>query len=147
MRKFLFLPLFVVCMAASCDNALQEIAEGLNKGAVSVGEVQGIIIAAWENDVITKEASDQAIENITVPVLSAIGHANGAVAILATKDSVDRDEILEILPPVITALNEALADEKIGIIENPATQAAVKLGIQGIITALTTIQAFTQEGS
>lgn len=145
MRKFLFLPLFVLCMAASCDNALQEIAEGLNKGAISVGEVQGVIIAAWENDIITKEQSDQYIENLTVPILTAIGHANGAVAVLAVRDEVDRDELLEILPPVIAALNDALADEKIGIIENAATQASVKLGLQGVLTALSTIQALTQE--
>ena len=78
-------------------------------------------------------------------MLSAIGHANGAVALLIARDEVDRDEILEILPPVIAALNAALADEKIGIIENPATQAAVRLGITGIVTALATIQVLTED--
>lgn len=145
MRKLLFVPLFFCMIAAGCDNALKTIAEGLNDAAFSVGEVQTIIIAAWENDVITKAESDEYIENITVPVLSAIGHANGAVALLIARDSVDRDEIMEILPPVIAALNEALSDEKIGIIENPATQAAVKLGLVGMVTALATIQALTEE--
>jgi len=144
-RKLLFVPLFLCMIAAGCSNALKTIAEGLNDAAFSIGEVQTIIIAAWENDVITKAESDQYIENITVPVLSAIGHANGAVALLIARDEVDRDEILEILPPVIAALNAALADEKIGIIENPATQAAVRLGITGIITALATIQVLTEE--
>lgn len=145
MRKLLFVPLFLTMIAAGCSNALQTVAEGLNDAAFSIGEVQTIIIAAWENDVITKEESDQYIEGITVPVLSAIGHANGAAALLAARDEVDRDEVLEILPPVIAALNEALTDEKIGIIENPATQAAVKLGLQGIVTALTTIQVLTED--
>jgi len=145
MRKFLFLPLFLCMIAAGCGGALQDLAEGLNKAAVSIGEVQTIIIAAWENDVITKAQSDQYIEGITVPVLSAIGHANGAVALLAARDEVDRDELLEILPPVIVAINAALADEKIGIIENPAIQASVKLGLVGIVTALTTIQVLTEE--
>lgn len=145
MRKLLFVPLFLSMIAAGCGNALQTIAEGLNDAAFSVGEVQTIIIAAWENDVITKEQSDQYIENITVPVISAIGHANTAVALLAVRDEVERDEILEILPPVITALNLALGDENIGIIENPATKAAVSLGIQGIVTALTTIQVLTED--
>ena len=145
MRKLLFVPLFLTMIAAGCDNALKTIAEGLNDAAFSIGEVQTIIIAAWENDVITKEQSDQYIENITVPVLSAIGHANGAAALLIARESTDRDEILEILPPVIAALNEALSDEKIGIIENPATQAAVKLGLVGMVTALATIQVLTEE--
>ena len=145
MRKLLFVPLFLTMIAAGCSNALQTIGEGLNDAAFSIGEVQTIIIAAWENDVITKAQSDQYIENITVPVISAIGHANTAVALLAIRDEVDRDEILEILPPVIAALNEALGDENLGIIENPATQAAVKLGLNGIVTALTTIQVLTEE--
>lgn len=145
MRKLMFLPLFLCMIAASCSGALEDIAEGLNDAAFSVGEVQTIIIAAWENGVITKEESDQYIAGITVPVISAIGHANTAVALLAIRDEVERDEILEILPPVITALNGALADENIGIISNPATQAAVKLGLQGILTALMTIQAVTEE--
>ena len=145
MRKLLFVPLFLCMIAAGCSNALQTIAEGLNDAAFSIGEVQTIIIAAWENDVITKAESDQYLENITVPVLSAIGHANGAVALLIARDAVDRDEILEILPPVIAALNAALADEKIGIIDNVATQSAVRLGITGIITALATIQVLTEE--
>ncbi|MCK5318255.1 MAG: hypothetical protein KAJ55_10085 [Anaerolineales bacterium] len=145
MRKLLFVPLFLTMIAAGCSNALQTIGEGLNDAAFSIGEVQTIIIAAWENDVITKAQSDQYIQNITVPVISAIGHANTAVALLAIRDEVDRDEILEILPPVIAALNEALGDENLGIIENPATQAAVKLGLNGIVTALTTIQVLTEE--
>jgi hypothetical protein len=145
MRKLLFVPLFLCMIAAGCSNALQSIAEGLNDAAFTIGEVQTIIIAAWENGVITKAQSDQYIENITVPVISAIGHANGAVALLIARDEVDRDEILEILPPVIAALNAALGDEKIGIIDNVATQSAVRLGITGIITALATIQVLTEE--
>jgi len=145
MRKLLFVPLFLTMIAAGCSNALQTIAEGLNDAAFTIGEVQTIIIAAWENDVITKAESDQYIENITVPLISVIGHANTAVALLAVRDEVDRDEIMEILPPVIAALNLALSDEKIGIIENPATQAAVKLGIQGVLTALMTLQVLTEE--
>ena len=145
MRKLLFVPLFLTMIAAGCDNALQSIAEGLNDAAFTIGEVQTIIIAAWENDVITKAESDQYIENITVPLISVIGHANGAVALLIARDEVDRDEIMEILPPVIVALNLALGDEKIGLIENPATQAAVRLGIQGALTALMTLQVLTEE--
>jgi len=145
MRKLLFVPLFLTMIAAGCSNALQTIAEGLNDAAFTIGEVQTIIIAAWENDVITKAESDQYIENITVPLISVIGHANTAVALLAVRDEVDRDEIMEILPPVIAALNLALSDEKIGIIENPATQAAVKLGIQGVLTAMMTLQVLTEE--
>lgn len=144
MRKFLFVPLFLVCLAAGCGDALRSMAEGLNKAAVSIGEVQTIIIAAWENDVITKAESDQYIEGITVPVLTAISHANGAVALLIARDEVDRDELLEILPPVLAALDAALADEKIGLISNAGTKAAVQLGLVGIVTALTTIQALTE---
>jgi len=145
MRKLLFVPLFLTMIAAGCTNALQSIAEGLNDAAFTVGEVQTIIIAAWENDVITKAESDEYIENITVPLISVIGHANTAVALLTVRDEVDRDEIMEILPPVIAALNLALSDEKIGIIKNPATQAAVRLGIQGVLTALMTLQVLTEE--
>ena len=145
MRKLLFVPLFLCMIAAGCSNALQSIAEGLNDAAFTVGEAQTIIIAAWENDVITKAESDLYIENITVPLISVIGHANTAVALLAIRDEVDRDEIMEILPPVIVALNLALSDEKIGIIENPATQAAVRLAIQGVLTALMTLQVLTEE--
>lgn len=145
MRKFLFLPLFLVCLGAGCDDALRSMAEGLNKAAVSIGEVQGIIIAAWENDVITKEESDELIADITVPVLSAIGKANGAVTLLIARESSDRDEMLEILPPVIEALNEALADDKIGLISNPGTKAAVQLGLQAIVSALRTIQVIAEE--
>ncbi len=145
MRKLLFVPLLLVCMAAGCADTLRSITEGLNKAAVSVGEVQGIIIAAWENDVITKEKSDDLIAGITVPVLSAIGTANGAVALLVARDEVDRDEILEILPPVIEALKEALADEKIGLISNAGTKAAVQLGLQAVVSALSTIQVIAEE--
>lgn len=145
MRKFLFLPLFLVCLGAGCDDALRSMAEGLNKAAISVGEVQGIIIAASDNNVITKEESDQYLEGITVPVLSAIGTANGAVAILVARESTDRDEILEILPPVIAALNEALADDSIGLISNAGTKASVQLGLQAVVSALRTIQVIAEE--
>lgn len=145
MRKLLFVPLLLVCLAAGCDDALRSMAEGLNKSAVSIGEVQGIIIAAWENGVITKEESDQYIENITVPVLSAIGTANGAVTLLIARESTDRDEMLEILPPVIEALNEALGDEKIGLITNAGTKAAVQLLLRSIVSTLRTIQVIAEE--
>lgn len=145
MRKFLFVPLFLTMIGASCGGALQDIAEGLNKAAVSVGEVQTIVIAAWENDVITKAESDGYIAGGTVPVLTAIGHANGAVAVLAARPEVERDELLEIIPPVIAALNDALSDEKLGIITNEGTKAAVSLGLNGIITALSVLQATTGE--
>lgn len=145
MRKFLFVPLFLCMIAAGCGDALRSMAEGLNKAAISIGEVQGIIIAAWENDVITKAQSDQYIEDITVPVLSAIGAANGAVTLLIARESTDRDEMLEILPPVIEALSEALADDKIGLINNAATKAAVQLGLRSMVSALRTIQVIAEE--
>ncbi len=144
MRKLIFIPLLLLCTAERCPDALQKIAEGLHDAAVITAEVQGMAIAASANGLITKAVSDQFIEDVTVPVLTAIGHANNAVALLAATDQKDRDSLLEILPPVIESLKAALADDKVGIISNVATQASVTLALQGVLAALNTLQAITE---
>lgn len=141
MRRLILLPILLVLMAPSCPDALKDIARGLNTAAISVGEVQTLVISASDTGVITKESSDAFLEGATIPILTAIGHANTAVALLVAMEEQDRDEILEILPPVIEAIEGALADEKLGIISNEGTKASVLLTLQSIQAALNIVQA------
>jgi len=144
MRRLIFIPILLICMAPSCPDALEKIAKGLNVAAVSTGEVQTVVIEASDLDMITKEESDAFIKAVTVPILVAIGKANTTVELLLAMDEKDRDELVEVLPPVIESVKEALADEKIGLITNDATQASVQLGLQSILAALNIIQATTE---
>lgn len=145
MRRLLFIPLLLlVATAERCPDSLQKIAEGLNDAAVVTAATQDVVIAAWKSGVITKAVSDIFIEDVTIPILSAIGHANQAVKALDAKEDQNRDDLLEILPPVIEALQAALADEKIEVIKNDATRASIQLSLQGLLTALITLQAVTE---
>lgn len=145
MRRLLFIPLLLlVATAERCPDSLQKIAEGLNDAAVVTAATQDVVIAAWKSGVITKAVSDIFIEDVTIPILSAIGHANQAVKALDAKEDQNRDDLLEILPPVIEALQAALADEKIEVIKNDATRASIQLSLQGLLTTLITLQAVTE---
>lgn len=145
MRRLLFIPLLLlVATAERCPDSLQKIAEDLNDAAVVTAATQDVVIAAWKSGVITKAVSDIFIEDVTIPILSAIGHANQAVKALDAKEDQNRDDLLEILPPVIEALQAALADEKIEVIKNDATRASIQLSLQGLLTALITLQAVTE---
>ncbi len=144
MRRLIFIPVLLICMAPSCEQSLEKIAKGLNVAALSVGEVQTIVIEASDLDVITKEESDNFIKSVTVPILVAIGRANTTVGVISAMEEKDRASILEILPPVIEAVKEALADENLGLITNDITQASVQLGLQSMLAALNIIQATTE---
>jgi len=144
-RRLLLVPLLLlVATAERCPDALQKIAEALHDAAVVTGEVQTMAISASDNDVITKQESDDFIEAVTVPLLSAIGHGNSIVKDLLSKEEKERDEILEILPPVIEAVKAALADENIDAISNEGTKASIRFALQGVSSALLTLQAVTE---
>lgn len=144
MRRLLVIPLLLLCTAERCPDSLQKITEALHDAAVVTGEVQTIAISAFQNLLITRQESDDFIEAVTIPILSVIGHANSAIQDLLILEETDRDEILKILPPVIEAVKAAIADEKIQAISNEGTRASILFSLQGLSSALITIQALTE---
>ena len=144
MRKLIFLPLFFIATAASCDDTLKTMAKTLNTAAVATGEAQTIVIAAQESGVISKEASDAFVAGVTVKILTAIGLGNTALSLMVALPETARDDPLEILPPIIQAVKDGLADEQLNIITNEGTKANVQLALQGILAGLNTAQAILE---
>jgi len=141
MRKLVSLPLFLVLIAAWCDeDNLTKIAQGLNSATTALQTVQNTVKNAFFAGVIEKTDADAYVK-ISVDVAAAIQLANDRTRAFSELPPEGRDEILEILVPVIETLAEGLTDEKLGIISDDDLRSKVKFGLTTALTGLKTAQA------
>ncbi len=149
MRKLLFLPLALVLMGQMCSESdIQKIATALNTATKTVGGVQDAVIAAHDTlgeEVFSKSDAD-AIVGICKEVQVAIVLANNLTRQFSELPPGGRDQLLEILIPVMDTLEVALTEEKLTLITNDNLRAAVALGFRTALGFMQTAQTLL-EGS
>ena len=150
MRKLMFLPLFsLVLMAGMCDDSdIVKIARSLNTATKSVGVVQDTVIAAHDSlgeEVFSKDDAD-AIVKICKEVQMAIVLANNLTRQFSELPPGGRDQLLEILIPVMDTLEVAVSTEKLALITDDDLRAAVALGFRTALGVMQTAQLIL-EGS
>lgn len=149
MRKLLFIPLALVAMAAACeDSDIQKVATALNTATKTVGGVQDGVIAAHDTlgeEVFSKADADALVE-ICKEVQMAIVLANNLTREFSELPPGGRDQVLEILIPVIETLEGAVTTEKLALIANDDLRAAVALGFRTALGFMQTAQLIL-EGS
>ena len=144
MRKLMFLPLFsLVLMAGMCDDSdIVQIARSLNQATKSVGVVQDTTIAAHDTlgeEVFSKDDAD-AIVKICKEVQMAIVLANNLTRQFSELPPGGRDQLLEILIPVMDTLEVAVSTEKLALITDDDLRAAVALGFRTALGVMQTAQ-------
>lgn len=158
LKSFIFIPLlWLVTMAPMCsDSNLANVAGGLNKASIAVDTVQSTVMEAFElgvfkddvdeNGVVTQTAKQKAdtIVVLTVKVARAIGLANGLTREFTTMPEGGRDQLLEILLPVIETLEEGLTDESLDIIPDGDLKSAVEFGFRAALLGLQTAQTLLE---
>ena len=150
MRKLMFLPLFsLVLMAGMCDDSdIVKIATALNTATKSVGVVQDTTIAAHDTlgeEVFPKKDAD-AIVVICKEVQMAIILANNLTRDFSELPPGGRNQLLEILIPVMDTLEVAVSTEKLALITDDNLRAAVALGFRTALGVMQTAQLIL-EGS
>jgi len=144
MKRFIFIPLLLLTMAPACsDSDLATLATNLNRAATAVDTVQGTVIAAHESDLISKADADS-IVTITVKVARAIGLANSLTREFTNMPEDGRDQLVEILVPVMDTLEEGLMDENLGIITDAGLKSAIELGFRTALLGLQTAKTLLE---
>jgi hypothetical protein len=144
MRKLMFLPLFsLVLMAGMCDDSdIEQIATSLNRATKSVGVVQDTVIAAHDTlgeEVFPKDDAD-AIVIVCKDVQMAIVLANNLTRDFSELPPGGRNQLLEILIPVMDTLEVAVSNEKLTLIKDDNLRAAVALGFRTALGVMQTAQ-------
>ena len=143
MRKLLFLPLALVLMGAWCNESdIEKIATALNTATKSVGVVQDATIAA--HDTLGEEtfpkADADAIVQICKEVQMAILLSNNLTRQFSELPQGGRDQLLEILIPVMDTLEVAVSDTELSLITDDNLRAAVTLGFRTALGVMQTAQ-------
>ena len=148
MRKLMFLPLFsLVLMAGMCDEKdIVKIATALNTATKSVGVVQDTTIAAHDTlgEEVFPKADADAIVVICKEVQMAILLANNLTRQFSELPPGGRDQLLEILIPVMGALESAVSDEKLSIIIDGSLRSTVSTGLNTALGVMRTAQAILE---
>ncbi len=138
------IPLLLVVTAPSCgDDDLKRVGRTLNEAARSIQILQTTVIDARDADLINKNSAD-AVVTITVKVARAIGRANTLTRNFSRLDPEDRNGVLEILEPVLIALQAGAADEALTGITDDSLKASIKLAFAATITALQAAKAIME---
>lgn len=147
MRKLLFLPLFLLAMGQSCsDSDLDRVAKSLNTATKTVGGVQDAVIAAHDTlgeEVFPKDDAD-AIVAVCKEVQMAIVLANNLTRNYTEMPEGGRDNLLDILVPVIEALEIAASSEKLSIIIDNSLRSVVSLGLNTALGVMRTAQTILE---
>jgi len=159
MRKFLFIPLALVAMAAACeDSDIEKVATALNTATKTVGGVQDATILAFDSGLFSDDVNDEGeitqtakekadvIVEICKEVQMAVVLANNLTREFSELPAGGRDQVLEILIPVIETLEVAVSEEKITLITNDNLRAAVALGFRTALGFMQTAQAILEAG-
>jgi hypothetical protein len=141
-RKFIFIPLFLAMLAPRCqDSDVKSIAENLNRAAIAIDTAQSTVISAHEEGIINKNSADSVVV-ITVRVAYAIRAANVLTREFSELSEESRDHLLEILIPVLGALEDGLSNENLNIITNANVKSSVEISLRTALVALQTVQGF-----
>ncbi len=151
MRKLMFLPLFsLVLMAGWCDDSdIERIAKSLNQATHAVGVVQDTTIATHDTlgeEVFPKKDAD-AIVNICKEVQMAILLANNLTRDFSELPVGGRNQLLEILIPVMDTLEVAVSTEKLALIKDDKLRAAVALGFRTALGVMQTAQLILERSN
>lgn len=144
LKVFLLPIIAMTLMAPGCSDAdLETLATNLNRAAIAVDTVQGTVIAAHDNGIIEKADADT-IVTITVKVARAMVLANGLTREYSTMPEGGRDQLLEILLPVVEVIEEGLTDANMGIITDASLKSAVEMGFRTALLGLQTAKALLE---
>ena len=138
------IPLLLTLTAPSCgDDDLKRVGRTLNQAVRDIQILQSEVIDARDADRINKDSAD-AVVLITVRVARAIGRANTLTRNFSRLDPEDRDGVLEILDPVLIALQAGAADEALTGITDQILKASIQLAFAATITAIETAKAIME---
>lgn len=143
MRKLLFIPLALVMMGQMCSESdIEKIAVALNTATKSVGVVQDAVIAAHDSlgEEVFPKADADAIVEICKEVQMAIVLANNLTRQFSELPPGGRDQLLEILIPVMDALEVAASDPELSHIADDTLRSAVALGFRTALGVMRTAQ-------
>ncbi len=157
MRKLLFLPLALVMMGQMCSESdIEKIAVALNAATKSVGVVQDAAIAAFDSGLFTDDVNDEgevvqtakqkadAIVQICKEVQMAILLSNNLTRQFSELPQGGRDQLLEILIPVMDTLEVAVSDAELSHIADDNLRAAVALGFRTALGVMQTAQVILE---
>ena len=151
MRKLMFLPLFsLVLMAGWCDDEdIVKIAKALNTATKAVGVVQDTTIATHDTlgEEVFPKADADAIVTICKEVQMAIVLANNLTRDFSELPVGGRNQLLEILIPVMDTLEVAVSTEKLALIKDDNLRAAVALGFRTALGVMQTAQLILERSS
>jgi len=138
------IPLLLVVAAPSCgDDDLKRVGRTLNEAARSIQVIQATIIEAHGAGLISGLHADDLVE-ITVSVAKAIGEANILTINFSRLDPEDRDDLIEILEPILLALQKGGANASLSDIADENLRASIKLAFEITITAIQSTRAIVE---
>lgn len=154
MRKTILV--LMVVMLASCaavqvrpgfdpnDIALQRVSEALRDTAASVGVFEQVVIDANKQGMLSDE-STRPLMTLVLKVSQAGVQATAVTRAIHSLAPADRQNILKILVPVITAVQKGLADNVVAI-KDLKTRQDLRTVLLLVQTALTTAQLVLVSG-
>ncbi len=150
MKRFIFLPLALVMMGQMCSESdIEKIAVALNTATKAVGGVQDTVFAAHDTlgeEVFSKEDAD-AIVQICKEVQMAILLANNLTREFSELPPGGRDQLLEILIPVMDTLEVAVSEPELSHIKDDGLRASVALGFRTALGVMQTAQIILEVGN
>lgn len=150
MRKLLFIPLALLMTAAWCDDSeIEMIAKSLNTATKAVGGVQDTVIAAHDTlgeEVFPKDDADDIVE-ICKEVQMAILLSNNLTRDFSELPPGGRNQLLEILIPVMDILEVAVSNPELSHIKDDDLRAAVALGFRTALGLMQTVQLILEVGN
>lgn len=131
-RRFFALPLVLVLLLSACsDKALQTTAKASRDVAAANLALANTLISAANSGALSDEYV-RPILNVSLQVAQAGKQIDAAIAGISQLSPADKSKILAIIQPVITAINNGVAQTN--LIKNETIKTEV-------MAALTTIQA------
>lgn len=135
-RLLLIAPLLLLVTA--CDDNLKKVAQTLDIVAASVGTLQKTVIESNKVGFISDDDT-KAIVELCVKMNLAGKEAVAATRNVAKLSPEDQVRLVVLLQPVVTAVDNALDKDIVGI-KNPETKQKVQTVLTGIQSALRTAQ-------
>lgn len=134
------IPLLLVVTAPSCGNDdLKRVGRVLNEAVRSIQILQSTVIDAHDAGLMEKASADEVV-SLTVRVAIAIGRANTLTRNFSRLEPDQRNNLLQILDPVLIALKEGVLDSELSGIADESLRASIKLGFESVITAIETVK-------
>lgn len=137
--------LLAVLLTACPDDKLKQVADGLDKTVAALSAAQKTVISANTPSVPggPKLLSDEA----TIKIGEALININEAVIrgaetaeTIAKLDTASREQLINILKPIIKTVEDLLLSPNITGIQNESTRTSIRIAIASVQTLLNEIQ-------